>query len=99
MDEPFIECGKGWAVLYDPIIALCREDGVTIQQIKQKFGSLRIYVGAASPKIREEIASAERASIFICEDCGEPAQLRDFNGLLATVCDTHAEAMKGRSHE
>lgn len=44
-EEHGVQCGKGWAPLYEPILERCRREGVEVQQVKSKYGSLRIYVG------------------------------------------------------
>lgn len=93
------EAPKGWAVLYEPLIELCKAEGVKVGQIKQKFGTLRFYTdGGSSLKVREEIASAERASAFLCEECGEGGTLREKNGeILRTLCDDHCSQWMAKS--
>lgn len=83
-----IECGKGWASLYEPLMERCAKEGVTIHQIKEKFGGLRFYVDRALPDLYDAIHAAEMRSFHICEDCGEPGKLRSMKGWLRTMCDT-----------
>jgi len=44
--------------------------GFQIEQIKEKFGTLRFYVSGADDQIFEWIDEAERASTYTCEECG-----------------------------
>lgn len=44
---------------------------VHFEQIKEKFGSLRIYYTGGDDVIRSWIDFAESLSTFICEDCGK----------------------------
>lgn len=86
-----IECDRGWAALYEPLIARCREEGVEISQVKEKFGGLRFYTdGTASSELIAAIDAAEALSFTVCEVCGSPGVPR-CDGWIRTLCDTHAE--------
>lgn len=75
-----IECESGWKELYQPIIDLCELYGVTVLQIKEKFGGLRIYVrGDRSGELGKIISAAEEASFHTCEECGEDRKDWDFD--------------------
>lgn len=68
-----VECGEGWAKLYQPLIDLCNDLGVEILQVKEKFGGLRFYAGAGgkhAKAVNMAIQTAEEASYHTCEDCG-----------------------------
>lgn len=82
------ECGPGWDRLVDPLIERCRAEGVEILQIKEKFGSLRFYVGEASEELHDAVSQAEFDSQRICEQCGEPGICRSDRGWLRTLCDS-----------
>jgi hypothetical protein len=63
--------GDGWQVeLVDPFLEVAdRCDEIRIGQIKEKFGTLRIYI--SGPKWAQDLADAlEIASASYCEDCG-----------------------------
>jgi len=101
------DIGPGW---YDIIEIACKQikfisdqTGVEIvaKQIKEKFGTLRFYIGVYWPKdskisneeigITEDIIdtiinNAEMMSANTCEECGEPGSLR-VNGWLVTLCE------------
>lgn len=86
-DQVFKQCGDGWASLIDPLIARCNEMGVTVDQIKEKYGSLRFYVsGPWDDQLQEMIDKAEDASAQICEICGKPGILMQRHGWLKTLC-------------
>lgn len=80
--------GPGWKTLIDPLIEQCKEEGVEIHQVKEKFGGLRFYVGHnASDRLNHMIANAEDKSFHVCERCGEPGKIRKDLSWLKTLCD------------
>lgn len=67
-----VECGSGWKGLYAPLLTLCDVMGITVLQVKEKFGTLRFYIqGERARELAPLIAAAEVASGHICEHCGE----------------------------
>jgi hypothetical protein len=46
-----------------------------LHQIKEKFGTLRFYIGNDTPEMRELIMDAEKKSSSRCDMCGCFAQL------------------------
>lgn len=67
----YIECGAGWARLYEALIDLCHLKGIEVTQVKEKFGGLRFYVGPCDEKTQMLIDAVEAYSYRVCEDCGE----------------------------
>jgi len=73
-----VECCTGWKSLYQPILDKIDEynkdkednDKIRVMQVKEKFGTLRIYVDNAPQEIYDEIDKAERTSSIVCEECG-----------------------------
>lgn len=59
-------------------------------QIKQKFGSLRYYVGQTTPQMQDLITWAEEASAKICELCGKSSTPKryDRGGWMMSLCDS-----------
>jgi len=49
--------------------------GFQIDQIKEKFGTLRFYVCGADDQIFQWIVEAERETANTCEACGAPGSL------------------------
>ena len=95
--------GPGWVPLVERTILRLREIGWRgeIRQIKEKWGTLRIYVDhdleATSEEIRRQadriIAEAERESGAICEVCGQPGRTdgppTGMSGPVLTLCEPH----------
>jgi hypothetical protein len=96
-------CGDGWFPLLEK---LCTEleghiknSGLpieeacfSVEQIKEKFGGLRFYVGAIKDKnlfeaVHESIRKAEDESVKTCETCGLPGK-RGGKNWIATLCDS-----------
>ena len=90
IDELAWECGQGWKSIIDPLIELCKARDVQITQIKEKFGTLRFYVGAAPDDVYDAIDEAEKQSAVTCEVCGATGKLRTDRSWLRTLCDEHA---------
>lgn len=65
-----------------------------VRQIKEKFGTLRFYIGEANEEVRHLVADIEEETYCVCEDCGEPGELRLDLGWDRTLCnDHHIEAL------
>ena len=61
---------------------------IVIDQVKEKYGGLRIYSSPMHEEFDKFIIELETESYKICEICGEPGQLR--GGWYRTLCDMHA---------
>jgi hypothetical protein len=95
--------GDGWQDLVEK--AFVRIDAAAegqptgslqILQIKEKFGTLRIYYGHRLPddvlaKVEEAVKLAEARSRCTCETCGAAGQLYNKGGWRMTRCERHAE--------
>lgn len=76
--------GPGWRPLVARAVAAIEAAGYQVEQVKEKFGTLRIYyMGTGVPEVDE----AERESGRVCEVCGEPGRMRKRNHWLMTRCD------------
>jgi hypothetical protein len=98
-------CGSGWnRIILDALDKInahiesldddTREDynnGFRILQIKEKFGTLRIYTTFTSDTIEAIIEEAEQLSSVTCEACGAPGLLRCINNWYITACDKCAK--------
>ena len=90
-----IECNIGW---YDILSSVCyrikqyeknkKSDyyPVTFDQIKEKWGGLRIYYIGGDDYIRGVVDIAEEMSYKICERCGCPGSPNK-QGWITTLCD------------
>ena len=96
------EIGSGWRPLVEPLVEEIQARGGSIQQVKEKFGGLRIYF-AAPEEIYDELdrkVDLLAAMLnYLCEDCGaEGANAYTGGGWWRTQCeacaqDPHAKAM------
>lgn len=94
-------CDGGWLDLLERLCtrieaALGAGERVRIQQLKEKFASLRCYwSGEVSPataaRIREAVALAEARSACTCEECGDVGRLYRADGVYMTRCAVHAK--------
>jgi len=73
-----IECNDGWKHLYEPILEKIVEynkehedNPIEVHQIKEKFGTLRIYLSHYTDELSDMIDKAEGESEHTCEICGK----------------------------
>lgn len=66
---------------------------VKFDQIKEKFGGLRIYYSGGDDYVRGLVNLAEAMSYKICEICGNKGKPNK-NGWISTLCDAHRESLK-----
>ena len=108
--EPFklfgIEHYYGWYGLTLPVIEEIRlynksnpDNQIQIRQIKQKFGSLRIYVSDCPDYIEAMIAKAEYESKRTCEICGAGGKTESINDWYWTLCEEHKKAKREANHD
>ena len=86
----FFCIGPGWYGLVKELIenAIAAGWDRQICQVKEKFGGLRFYINGAPEEVWALIREAEEKSYEICEECGEPGELRQ-TGWYRTLCDKH----------
>jgi hypothetical protein len=63
---------------------------VTLDQVKEKFGTLRFYYTGGDEVIRGMVRMAESMSSVTCETCGVPGKLRGSHWMY-TACDSHTK--------
>jgi hypothetical protein len=83
-----ISVGDGWLTILDELSQELSEKCPDIQyeQIKEKFGHLRIYTHPYNKEAQEIINRYEQLSSKICEECGNPGKMND-KGWLKVTCD------------
>lgn len=89
----YFECDNGWISilenLFNQITKLNIPDNFKIVQIKEKFGTLRIYAHNSTIEINKLIREAEITSFTTCEVCGELATLDRTKSWWKTLCEKH----------
>jgi hypothetical protein len=80
--------GDGWVPILDRLAHDLVEMGWDrdLHQTKEKFGTLRFYIGAETEEMSDRIRVAEEESARTCEVCGAPGSLRTI-GWHKTLCD------------
>ena len=64
------ECGDGWfSIIYESLLLL-QDEKFTITQVKEKFGSLRIYIDGGNDRVYNVLDFLEKQSEITCELCG-----------------------------
>jgi hypothetical protein len=97
--------GDGW---FNILNMLCRNiqshldwkpevEQVVVQQVKEKFGSLRFYYTGGDDYIRGLVSMAEAMSEVTCEDCGAPAT-KQTSGWIKNVCNLHYVERETKKH-
>ena len=94
-----VSTNPGWYPMVEKLLldfrALPREDGmVRVNQIKEKFGGLRVYVevsgsGDFKERVRGMIEQAEKQASRTCEFCSNPGVLRSAEWMRVT-CEKHS---------
>jgi hypothetical protein len=103
---PFgFECGPGWYNLLREVFDVAEKEchrlqkrGVHISnlpiavQVKEKFGTLRLYADGTTDIIGEAIRLAEIASANTCESCGKQSQIdNQKRGWISNTCKACVE--------
>jgi hypothetical protein len=84
--------GEGWHELvnkaFDKLESI-KDIIILIDQVKEKYGGLRIYSSPMHEEFDRFTLGLETESYKICETCGESGKLRG-GGWYVTACDVHA---------
>ena len=80
------DCGPGWKPLIDELFELIKDTDAKVVQIKEKFGTLRIYLDNVTPEIDKKAAELETRSSKICEFCGSTEDVTTEGSWLKTLC-------------
>ena len=104
------DCGDGWEPILRRLLEKIKGKDCTLDQVKEKFGTLRVYWHAKEgiPKedwdfIGKAVNEAEDESAKTCEICGKPGKERP-GGWIRTLCDGCAtpeakEAQREKQHD
>lgn len=86
--------GEGWKPIVSKAIKELEALGARIDQVKEKFGGLRLYYHMEPDgdhtylKTDRIVDAAEAQCAITCEVCGEPGKIRH-GGWIKTLCDKH----------
>lgn len=92
--------GQGWMKIVEPALRAMKkiDPNIRIDQIKEKFGGLRIYFAASDPILYDMLElvvnGAESKAWHTCEECGELAERVNDEGWIRTICDSCMEKGK-----
>lgn len=90
-----LDCGDGWFQLlwdlFTEIESLYHmkdmDTQFTIGQVKQKFGSLTVYIHDALPEAYEIVNRYQTLSETICEGCAIESSIQQRGYYFSTLCD------------
>lgn len=68
---------------------------VVVDQVKEKFGTLRFYYSGGDDTIDGMVRMAESMSAVMCEECGNPGT-QNSRGWIKTLCETHRQEREER---
>ena len=89
----FCNIAPGWeGIIHRLLLDLDKPEMVwdnAILQVKEKFGTLRFYIGYGSDAVFKRIDEAGIESSKTCFKCGKPGKLRT-GGWWETTCDEHS---------
>lgn len=94
VDAGWLPLLRRWAEAVD--LVFTEHPELYIHQIKEKFGTLRLYTNheVRSTLLDRATAIAEVESSHTCEVCGADGELRSSRAWVRTLCDTCAEPKK-----
>ncbi|MCD8207744.1 MAG: hypothetical protein LUD72_07395 [Bacteroidales bacterium] len=90
-----VECGKGWDGILQPVYDYIHwwneehiDEGerIYITQVKEKYGTLRVYCNHETQTLSDVIRKAEGDSCVICEICGSTDDVGMTEGWNTTIC-------------
>ena len=102
----YFECGLGWAKIILEL-SLKLEKLLTVdpdledtyaQQVKEKHGTLRVYISHENEKAIDLIRETEALSSQTCEICGQPAKMRG-HCWLSVRCDSCYKSLSSGGKE
>jgi len=77
--------GRGWGLLINRIYDRLPLSAY-VSDVKEKYGSLRVYIDNVDQGIYDFLDGIERESCSVCEECGERGKPRK-GGWIKTLCD------------
>jgi len=105
------ECGDGWFNILNQLMGNIQNHidwqnrngevvpQVTVDQVKEKFGTLRFYYTGGDDYIRGMVALAESLSGVTCESCGNPSEVQNDSGWMRSICNSCEEKREAERDE
>jgi hypothetical protein len=96
------DCGDGWFNILNQLMGSIQHhldwknknglvvEQVTLDQVKEKFGTLRFYYSGGDDVIDGMVRLAESMTCVTCEVCGSPGT-QNSSGWITTLCETHRQ--------
>lgn len=83
---------QGWKTIVRQLITELFDMGWDgdLFQVKEKFGSLRFYIGDGTDAMHNLITKYEHISCRTCEVCGSPGTKLTKHGWLKVLCTEHS---------
>ena len=91
-----VETNRDWRIKNNQLVDLPEVPKVEFYDIKEKFGTLRIYCTGTNARIAGIVSMAEHISHYTCEDCGNIGKSRGGSWIrtLCNECYTEIELTK-----
>lgn len=84
----------GWSdLMHELLSGLAKAgglEGITVRQIKEKFGGLRFYAEGLNQVQRSLVSQSEEKSFSICVVCGSRGERLMDDYLVTVLCQEHA---------
>lgn len=89
-------CGEGWKPILTELFNKIQDvidaepdqyKEFSLIEVKEKYGTLRVYCSYYTKEITRLIDEAESKSSLICEECGKPGVLYKVCGWYSTLCN------------
>ena len=94
----FKSVGKGWWPLINVALRL-KPEHVKIVQVKEKYGTLRIYFEPYDPSYNVAIDTLESLSSITCEVCGKKGRLDPSYYWMLTLCPECKQKRKEKKEQ
>lgn len=91
LESALLCIGKGWHEIVKSLINDLFELGWngTLIQVKEKYGTLRFYIGTSTEEMENRIEQAWKQSSITCDVCGKPGEVRTNRNWVMTRCNEH----------
>lgn len=82
------DCGDGWFELIKEMCERIKDyPDVEFIQIKEKFGTLRVYTGSVPDEVSDIIDEMCSRSATVCELCGASGKCISHSGWVRCMCE------------